>query len=98
MTVADWVGQEAAVTLPKQMGWLESKMVAPNIHRSSLKNRYGESWEFEYDPSTGEGVLRGTDVDLQEYRVFDGQVPDLILNDEEIRWLSTAWKEATGGN
>ena len=76
----------------------EIQMVAPNIYRSRLNNRYGESWEFEYDPSTGEGVLRGTDVDWQEYRVLDGQVPDLILNDEEIRWLSTAWKEATGGN
>ena len=73
-------------------------MVAPNIYRSRLINRYGEAWECEYDPSTEEGVLRGTDVDWQEHRVLDGQVPDLILNDEEIRWLRTAWKEATGGN
>ena len=71
-------------------------MVAPNIYRSSLKNRFGESWEFEYDPGTGEGILRGTDVDWQEYRVLDGQVLDLILNEEEIRWLRSAWKEANG--
>ena len=73
-------------------------MIAPNIYRSRLKNRYGEVWEFEYDPGAGEGILRGTDVDWQDYRVVDGQVLDLVLNDEEIRWLRNAWKEATGGH
>ena len=73
-------------------------MVAQPIYRSRLENRYGEVWEFEYDPATGEGILRGADVDWQEYRVLDGQVPGLILNDEEIRWVRSAWEEATGGH
>ena len=72
-------------------------MVAPRNYKSRLTNRFGEAWEFEYDPVKGEGLLRGADVDWKEYRVVDGQVPDLILNDEEIQWLRTAWKEATGG-
>ena len=73
-------------------------MVAPRVYSSRFENRYGEEWKFEYDPIKGEGVLCGSDVDWQEYRVLDGQVPDLILNDEEIQWLRAAWKEATGGN
>ena len=71
-------------------------MVAPEKHRSRFENRYGEAWEFEYDPVKGEGLLRGEDVDWQEYRVLDGLVPELILNDEEIRWLRSEWRKATG--
>jgi hypothetical protein len=55
-------------------------------------------WEFEYDPARQEGVLRGEDVDWQEYPVLDGQVPGLVLNDEELRWLRTAWEEARGAH
>ena len=45
----------------------------------------------------GEGVLRGSDVDWQEYRVVGGCMPELILNNEEILWLRKSWAEATGG-
>jgi hypothetical protein len=30
----------------------------------------------------------------KSYRVVGGQVPGLILNDEEIQWLRQAWAEA----
>jgi hypothetical protein len=73
----------------------EDNMTAPKPHASHFTNRYGEEWEFEYDPSTGEGILRGSDVDWQEYRVIAGLVPGLNLNDEEIQWLGRMWKEAT---
>ena len=72
-------------------------MVAPQFYTSRFSNRYGEEWVFEYHPAKGEGVLRGSDVDWQEYRVIDGKVPSLILNDEEILWLRKAWAAATGG-
>jgi hypothetical protein len=72
-------------------------MVAPRIYKSQMVNRYGEAWEFEYDALKGEGLLRGEDVDWEEYRVIDGRVPELILNEEEIQWLRAAWREATGG-
>ena len=70
-------------------------MISKSPYCSRFTNRYGEEWEFEYDPLKREGVLRGSDVEWQEYRVIDGRVPGLILNDEEIRWLRKAWAEAT---
>jgi hypothetical protein len=60
-------------------------------------NRYGETWEFTYDAVKKEGVLRGSDVEWKSYRVVGGQVPGLILNDGEIRWLRQAWSEAVSG-
>ncbi len=69
-------------------------MVAPRVFSSKFENRYGEQWEFDYDPVKGEGALRGSDVGWHEYRVIDGQVPELVLNKEEIQWLRTVWKEA----
>ena len=73
-------------------------MVAARIYRSQFTNQHGEEWEFEFDPAKGDGVLRGEDVDWQEYRVVEGRVPELVLNDEEIQWLRNAWKSATGAH
>ena len=73
------------------------KMIAPRRYSSCFTNRYGELWEFEYDPSKQEGVLRGSDVDWHEYRVVGGRALGLILNAEEIEWLHDAWVEASGG-
>jgi len=70
-------------------------MIAKSHYSSRFTNRYGEEWEFEYDPLKKEGVLRGSDVEWQEYRVIEGRAPRLILNDEEIRWLRKVWAEAT---
>ena len=70
-------------------------MIAKRHYSSRFSNRYGEQWEFEYDPLKKEGVLRGSDVDWQEYRVIDGRALGLILNDEEIRWLRKAWADVT---
>ena len=71
-------------------------MVAPARFTSRFANRYGEEWEFAYDHATGEGVLRGSDVDWQEYRVIAGMAPGLILDEEEFLWLRNTWAEATG--
>ena len=70
-------------------------MVASRIFTSRFTNRYGEEWVFVYDPAKGEGLLRGSDVDWEEYRVIQGKVDGLILNDEEIRWLRRSWAAAT---
>ena len=72
-------------------------MIAPQLYTLRFRNRYGEEWVFEYDPSNGQGVLRGSDVDWQQYPVIDGRVSGLILNDEEILWVHEAWASATGG-
>ncbi|MGD0901227.1 MAG: hypothetical protein ABR915_25645 [Thermoguttaceae bacterium] len=50
-----------------------------------------------YDSDTGEGILRGSDVDWEEYPVVGGPAQGLILNEEEIAWLRKTWAEATGG-
>ena len=70
-------------------------MTTPDLPTWRFTNQYGEQWVFEYDPTRGQGVLRGSDVDWQEYPVIDGKVPGLILNDEEILWLREAWNAAT---
>jgi len=70
-------------------------MIANRRYKSRFTNRDGEEWEFEYDSLKKEGVLRGSDVDCQDYRVMEGRVPGLILNEEEIQWLRKAWAEAT---
>ena len=72
-------------------------MVAPARYTSRFTNRYGEEWEFEYDSTTGEGVVRGSDVDWNEYRVVAGRAIGLIMNNEEILWLRETWAEATRG-
>ncbi|MHB1038544.1 MAG: hypothetical protein ACYC35_29105 [Pirellulales bacterium] len=72
-------------------------MIAPRLPLWRFTNRYGEEWEFVYDSGTGEGILRGSDVDWQEYPVVGGLAPGLILNEEEIAWLRKTWAEATGG-
>ena len=59
-------------------------------------NRYGEKWEFVYDPVTGQGILRGSDVDWQDYPVVSGLAQGLILNEDEIAWLRKTWAEAIG--
>ena len=48
-------------------------MIAPKRYTSRFTNRYGEEWEFEYDPSNREGALRGSDVDWHEYRVAESR-------------------------
>lgn len=70
-------------------------MISKSHYNSRFTNRYGEEWKFDYDPLKKEGVLRGSDVDWQKYRVIEGRVPGLILNDEEIEWLRKVWSEAT---
>ena len=59
-------------------------MIAPKRYTSRFTNRFGEEWEFEYDPSNREGALLGSDVDWHEYRVAEGRALGLVLNDEEI--------------
>ena len=70
-------------------------MITRRHYTSRFTNRYGEEWEFEYDPIKGEGQLRGSDVDWQEYRVIKGLAPELVLNNEELEWLRKVWSEAT---
>ncbi len=69
-------------------------MTDPARYISRFTNRYGEEWQVEYDCSRAEGILSGSDVDWQKYRVVEGRSLGLILNEEEIQWLRKAWLEA----
>ena len=71
-------------------------MIPPRLPVWRFTNRYGEDWEFTYDSDTGTGILRGSDVDWEEYSVVGGLAQGLILNEEEIAWLRKTWAEATG--
>ena len=62
-------------------------MIAPRLSTWRFTNRYGEEWEFMHDSDTGMGILRGSDVDWEEYSVVGGLAQGLILNEEEIAWL-----------
>ena len=70
---------------------LNADVMAKNTYTSEFANRYGEKWIFEYDHTTGKGILKGSDVDWQSCDVVDGHAPNLILNNEEILWLRRAW-------
>lgn len=70
-------------------------MIANRHYLARFTNRFGEEWEFRYDPLVKEGFLTGSDVDWQTYRVLEGKVPELILSDEEVRWLQKEWAKAT---
>jgi hypothetical protein len=64
-------------------------------YSTEFTNRYGEEWYFEYNHAMGEGILKGSDVDWQPYRVVKGHSLGLILNEEELLWLRKVWTEAT---
>ena len=59
-------------------------MTDPAPYISRFTNGYGEEWQFEYDCSRAEGMLSGSDVDWQKYRVVGGLAPGLILNKKKF--------------
>jgi hypothetical protein len=70
--------------------------IVDDIYRETFKNRYGEEWIFEYNILTGKALVKGSDVEWEEYEVVEGgQAVNLLLNDEEIQWLRQAWLHAT---
>jgi Uri superfamily endonuclease len=75
---------------PRRSGAMDGR----KIYTSTFVNRYGEEWRFEFDLSTGEGVLEGSDVSWQSFRVVNGRAVELLLNDVELAWLKKVWTEA----
>ena len=58
-------------------------------------NEYGEQWIFEYDPTSGEANLKGSDIDWQSHQVINGKANGLILNEGELKWLKETWEKVT---
>lgn len=70
--------------------------IVDDVYRETFKNRYGEEWVFTYNTVTGKALVKGSDIEWEEYEVIEGgQAVNLLLNDEEIQWLRRAWLHAT---
>lgn len=63
---------------------------------SRFTNEYGEDWIFEYDYSTGTGLLKGSDIDWNSYPVIKGCAIGLNLIKSELAWMRICWREAIG--
>lgn len=60
-----------------------------------FENEYGEQAIFVYDYEVREGVLWLGDAGWEHlYPVVDGDVPELILGENELVWLSNCWRSA----
>ncbi len=63
-----------------------------NIYIGYFENIHGEQWVFTFNRDTGEALLRGGDIGWNNGQsVVDGDVPGLILGDEERMWLRSCW-------
>lgn len=62
------------------------------------ENVHGEQWIFVYNQETGTAELRGGDAGWERvFKVENGKVNSLILNEGERTWLQNCW-ETAGGN
>ena len=60
-----------------------------------FENVHGEQWVFTYDRLTKTATLRGGESGWNTvYKVRDGEVPELVLNKNEIGWLRACWNSA----
>jgi len=60
-----------------------------------FENEFGEQAIFVYDYEVGEGVLWLGDAGWERsYVVVDGDVPELMLGENEKVWLEVCWKTA----
>jgi len=69
-------------------------MIASRTYVSEYTNEYGEEWIFEFKPETGKAVVKGSDVDWEEYAVTEGYAFGLVMNEGELQWLRKAWADA----
>ena len=83
----------AGIWGPKVM--IVNEMAERQNYVATFTNTYGEEWLFEYNYRIREGILKGSDVNWQSYRVIGGRTLGLILNNEELQWLREVWAEAT---
>ena len=63
-------------------------------YSANYTNKYGEEWTFTYFYTNNTAILKGSDVDWNEYKVVKGIAWGLNLDKDEIEWLRRVWKEA----
>jgi hypothetical protein len=67
-----------------------------NQYRGYFENEYGDQAIFVYDRDSGTATLWLGDAGWQSpHTVVDGGVPDLLLSETELMWLSACWRAAT---
>ena len=61
-------------------------------------NRHGEQWVLTIDQEAKTGVLRGGDIGWgTAVQIAEGKITgDVILGDDERRWLEACWLAACG--
>jgi hypothetical protein len=64
--------------------------------KSQYKSKFiGDLWVFEYDYFTDTGIVKGSDVDWENYAVIEGEALWLVLAEDERAWLKSSWEAAT---
>jgi hypothetical protein len=67
-----------------------------NPYRGYFENEYGEQAIFVYNPDSRTATLWLGDAGWQSpHTVVDGGVPNLLLSETELMWLSACWRAAT---
>lgn len=59
-----------------------------------FENHFGEQSIFVFDYATGEGFVFCGDAGWEVYLVREGVAVELMLNEEEKKWLRNCWETA----
>ncbi len=70
----------------------------PSAFRTfSFTNVHGEEYQLTVDAAGRSGILAGDETDWQNLHIKgDALQDDFMFNREELAWLRTSWKAATG--
>jgi hypothetical protein len=69
---------------------------APGVYHGYFETTHGEQWVFRYYQGTDRAELHGGGAGWQRmFEVIDGKVSELVLQDNELRWLEACWAAAT---
>jgi len=65
----------------------------------TFTNEHGETWWFNYDSKNDMGILSGDDdlIEGNNFYIFNGICPELILNNEEKDWIKNIWNKYSKG-
>jgi hypothetical protein len=63
----------------------------------SFTNQHGEEYQLTVDAAGRSGILAGDETDWQNLHIkSDALQDDFMFNTEELKWLRSSWKAATG--
>jgi len=65
-----------------------------NYYRGYFENAHGDQAIFLYSRATNESDLFVGDAGWRRFRVVNGNVEGLTLNQDELTWLRACWQAA----